>query len=90
MFELVFGFIKSNFKWLLPLLLLAVVAFFVNRAIGNMKEEAYNQGYAKKTEEVTKAIAEENKRNREFEKKLEFAITNYGQKFVEQTKKRTC
>lgn len=85
MIGLAFGFIKSNFKWLLPLLLLAAVAFFVNRAIGNMKEAAYNEGYAKKTEEVNKAIAEENKRNREFEQKLELAITNYGEKVVEQT-----
>ena len=84
MIGLAFGFIKSNFKWLLPLLLLAAVAFFVNRAIGNMKEAAYNEGYAKKTEEVNKAIAEENKRNREFEQKLELAITNYGEKVVEQ------
>lgn len=84
MIGLIFGFVKSNFKWLLPLLLLVAVAFFVNRAIGNMKEAAYNEGYAKKTEEVNKAIAEENKRNREFEQKLELAITNYGEKVVEQ------
>ena len=84
MIGLAFGFIKSNFKWLLPLLLLVAVVFFVNRAIGNMKEAAYNEGYAKKTEEVNKAIAEENKRNREFEQKLELAITNYGEKVVEQ------
>ena len=84
MIGLIFGFVKSNFKWLLPLFLLIAVAFFVNRAIGNMKEAAYNEGYAKKTEEVNKAIAEENKRNREFEQKLELAITNYGEKVVEQ------
>ena len=88
MFGLVFGFVKSNFKWIGPLLLLAALAFFVNRAIDNMKEEAYNSGYAKKTEEVKKAIAEENKRNREFEQKLDIAITKYGERVVEESKRR--
>ena len=88
MFGSIFGFVKSNIKWIAPLLLLAAVAFFVNRAVDNMKEEAYNSGYAKKTEEVKKAIAEENKRNREFEQKLDIAITKYGERVVEESKRR--
>lgn len=88
MFGFIFGFVKSNIKWIGPLLLLAAVAFFVNRAIDNMKEEAYNQGYAKKTEEVQKAVEEENKRNREFEQKLGDAISKYGERIVEESKRR--
>lgn len=88
MFGIAWMFLKSNFKWIGPLLLLVAVAFFVNRAIGNMKEEAYNQGYAKKTEEVQKAVDEENKRNREFEQKLGDAITKYGNRVVEESARR--
>lgn len=88
MFGIVIGFVKSNFKWLVPVLLLVAVAFFVNRAVDNMKEEAYKSGYAKKSDEVKKAIAEENKKNREFEQKLEIAITKYGEKVLDQSTKR--
>lgn len=88
MFGLIFGFVKSNFKWIGPLLLLAAVAFFVNRAINNMKEEAFDAGYAKKTEEVQKAVEEENKRNREFEQRLGAAIAQYGERVVEESKRR--
>lgn len=88
MIGLIFGFVKSNIRWIAPLLLLAALAFFVNRAINNMKEAAYKEGYAKKTLEVKKAIEAENKRNREFEQKLQIAITNYGEKVIEESEKR--
>ena len=75
-------------KWILPILLVIGLGFFINRAVDNMQKAAYEQGYAKKSDEVKKKTEKQNKLNREFEQTLGTSTVKYGERKDEKARER--
>lgn len=83
-FSKIKGLIFKNWKIAIYIIILGLIYFLINNALNN----AYNKGYTKAELEFKEKVAEENKRNREFEQTLEKVIDDYGLKIVKEAMKR--
>lgn len=81
-------FVKNNWKWLLPLVAVVVLYFWGSHEFNKVKEAAYKQGVVAENTRWNKLVAEEDKRNREFEAKLADMITKYGYTVIDKSAKR--
>lgn len=86
------NFWKTNWKWLLP-----VVLFLATLGLGYWKytsdiDNAFNNGVTKGTTDTNNSwnarIEEENKRNKEFELLLRGIVTEFGEKAVKEAAAR--
>lgn len=81
-------FIAANWKWVLPILVAIAAYFWINNMISNAREEGEKVGYEAAETEFREKVAEEDRRNREFEKRLEKIVGNYGVKIVNEAMQR--
>lgn len=81
-------FIAANWKWILPILIAIAAYFWVNNMIDNARDEGHKAGYEKAETEFKEKVAEEDRRNREFEERLEKIVGNYGVKIVKEAMER--
>lgn len=79
------GFIKANWKIILPIILVVAFYFFITDKISDAREEGYNSGVEFQIKEQKKQVDAENKRNREFEAMLSSVIGKFGKEVVEET-----
>lgn len=78
------GWIKSNWKWLLPIILVIAAYFVISHVVSNIKEEAYKNGVTFERARYEEIIKKEDKKNREFEATLRGIVTEFGEKAVQE------
>lgn len=88
MFKGIFGFISANWKWLLPIAIAIGAYFWVTGAIADAREEGHAAGYAQAETEFKEKVAEEDRRNREFEERLKDIVGSYGVRIVNEAMER--
>lgn len=81
-------FLSNNWKWLVPLLLAIGAYFWVNHAIDSAYNNGHKAGYSKAEQEFKDKVAEEDKRNREFEERLKDIVGSYGVRIVNEAMER--
>ena len=70
----IWNFVLRNWKWAVPLIAAVALLFYVNH-------NAYNRGVQDMVDKQKKEIAAEDVRNRKFEKKLQDAVNQFGERF---------
>lgn len=81
-------FVLDNWKILLPIILVIIAYFYISNLISNAKEEAYNKGVVAERTVWNNRVSEEDRKNREFEKIIRSAITDFGEKAVKEAAAR--
>ena len=76
-------FMKNNWKWVLPLILVIAFSVFAYFKIQDMKKDAFDAGVKHEHSQWEKRIAEENKKNRAFELKLKNIVEDFGKEAAE-------
>lgn len=83
-------FIKSNWKWLLPLLAIIGLLIYHNIAVENAVNEGFIAGVRDEKDKQQALVNEQNKKNREFEALITTAIADFGKSIIQDTAKRTA
>lgn len=88
LFKLAIDFLRYNWKWVVPLVIVVLAFFYANHLINKARIEGYNNGVAVTEKKYADKIAEEDKKNREFEGLLRDIVEDFGVKAVEQAAAR--
>jgi len=79
-------FVIGNWKVILPIILVGLVYWYHTNAVNN----AYEAGIEAEKQANAKRVAEQNKRNREFEEMMRGIIRDFNQNLINEAAERTA